>query len=52
MHEKHHQLLVGIYLPSTFCALLEANKMSDVAHSLCGRSGEVSDFYERLLCTL
>jgi hypothetical protein len=53
MHEKHQQLLVGLYLLSTFCAFLEANKMIDVAHShsLCDRSGEVSNFYERSLCT-
>ena len=52
MHEKHQQLLVGIYLLSTFCAFLEVNKMIDVAHSLCDRSGEVNNFYERSLCTV
>jgi hypothetical protein len=51
MHEKYRQLLVGIYLLSTFCAFLEANKMSDVAYSLCDCSGEVTNFYERSLCT-
>lgn len=48
MHEK---LLVDISLLSTFCAFLETNKMIDVANSLCDRSGEDSNFYERSLCT-
>ena len=51
MHEKQQQLLVGIYLLSTFCAFLSAKKMSDVASSLCDRSGEVTNFYEISLCT-